>query len=98
MATKKAEEQSPERTTEQLANKAHEAVDRIAETAAPAEDKLREQAASADERAREAAGRGQEQADAALKTVTNYVRENPLLSMGLAFAAGAIYSSYMRRR
>jgi len=70
-------------TTEKLADKAHDAVDSAAEKATHAEEKMRDVAAQ-----------GQD----VLKAVSSYVKENPLTALGLAFAAGTIFSSLTRRR
>ncbi len=70
-------------TTEKLADKAHEAVDSAAEKVTHAEEKLRD-----------AAAQGQD----VLTAVSSYVKENPLTALGLAFAAGTIFSSLTRRR
>jgi ElaB/YqjD/DUF883 family membrane-anchored ribosome-binding protein len=93
-----ATQASGHETTDQVASKAHEAVDKTAETAAKAEEYVREHASHADERVREAAAHGRQRADDVLERVTHYVRENPLMSIGIAFVAGALYSSLTRRR
>lgn len=94
MATKA----SGHETTDQVAGKAHEAVDRAAETAGKAEEYARQHASHANERVREAAAHGRQRADGVLDRVSCYVRENPLMSIGIAFVAGALYSSLTRRR
>lgn len=94
MATKTTGHQ----TTDHVADKAHEAVDWAAETAGKAEDRTREYASQTDERVREAASEGRQYADDMVGRVNGYVRENPLMSIGIAFLAGAIYSSLTRRR
>lgn len=85
-------------TTDQIAGKAHETVDKTAETAGKAEEYVREHASHADERVREAASQGRERADHVLERVKSHVCGNPLMSIGIAFIAGALYSSLMRRR
>ncbi|RDB42940.1 DUF883 family protein [Halomonas sp. DQ26W] len=85
-------------TIDQVAGKAHEAVDRAAGTAGKAEEYAREQASHAEERVREVAVHGRQRADDALERVSSYVRENPLMSIGIAFVTGALYSSLKRRR
>jgi ElaB/YqjD/DUF883 family membrane-anchored ribosome-binding protein len=70
-------------TTEKMADKAHEAVDSAAEKVNQAEEQLRQ-----------AAAQGQD----VLAAVSDYVKENPLTALGLAFAAGTIFSSMTRRR
>lgn len=94
MATKASEHE----TTDQVAGKAHEAVDRAAQTAGKAEEYARQHASHADERVREAAAHGRQRADDMLERVTSYVREKPLMSIGIAFIAGVLYSSLTRRR
>ena len=89
---------SEHETTDQVANKVHEAVNRAAEAAGRAEEYTREHASQADERVREAAAHGRQRADDALERVNGYVRENPLMSMGIAFIAGVLYSWLTRRR
>ncbi len=94
MATKT----SDHKVSDQVADKAHETVDRVAERAGRAEERVREQFSEADEKVREKARQGQERADDILNAVGTYVRENPLTAIGLAFVAGALYSSLTRRR
>ena len=94
MATKTTGHQ----TTDQVAEKAHEAVDWTAGAASKAEDRTREYASQADERVREAASQGRAHADDMVGRVNGYVRENPVMSIGIAFLAGAIYSALTRRR
>jgi ElaB/YqjD/DUF883 family membrane-anchored ribosome-binding protein len=78
---------SARKTTERVSNKAHEAVDAAAEVAGDAEETVRKASA-------EAAGYPQD----LLASVTEYVRANPLTALGLAFAAGAFFSSMNRCR
>jgi len=85
-------------TTDQVAGKAHEALNRAAETAGKAEEYAREHASHADERIREATAHGRQRADDLLERVTGYVRDKPLLSVGMAFVAGVLYTSLTRRR
>ncbi|MCK8516897.1 hypothetical protein M0534_11260 [Methylonatrum kenyense] len=94
MATQK----ETSRTTERAAEKAHETVDRVAEKAAAAEEKIRDRAASADEQVRERAHQARDRSDELINNVVTFVRENPLTSLGLAFAAGSLFSSFNRRR
>ncbi|MGM0450714.1 MAG: DUF883 family protein [Pseudomonadota bacterium] len=89
---------SDHETTDQVAGKVREAVNRAAETAGRAEEYAREHASQADERVREAAAQGRRQADDVVERVNGYVRENPLMSMGIAFIAGVLYSWLTRRR
>lgn len=95
MATEK---ESHGTTTQRVAEKAHETVDQVAARAATAEERIREQASAADERLREGATHARERSDELISTVTRFVRENPLTAIGLAFAAGSLFSSFTRRR
>lgn len=74
---------STQQTTDKIADKAHDAVDNAAEKAGRAEERLRE---------------ASEQGQDVITAVTDYVKENPLTALGLAFAAGTIFSSMTRRR
>ncbi|WFM70672.1 hypothetical protein [Halomonas sp. CKK8] len=94
MATKTSEHDS----TDSFEGKAHEAINRAAETAGKAEEYARQHASHADERVREAAAHGRQRADDLLERVTGHVREKPLLSIGIAFFVGVLYSSLRRRR
>lgn len=85
-------------TTDKVAGKAHEAVDKAADGVGKAEEYARKHGAQAEEQVREAAAKGRKQADEALNYVTSYVRDNPVMSVGIAFVAGALYSSFKRNR
>ncbi|WP_254276710.1 YqjD family protein [Halomonas sp. 3H] len=85
-------------TTDRVAGKAHEAVDRAAQTAGKAEEYARQQASHADEHVRGAAAHGRQRADDTLERITGFVREKPLVSIGIAFVAGVLYSALTRRR
>lgn len=97
MPTKKPVEQA-HGTIDQFAEKAHQAVDKTAEGLSTAEERLREEA-------REAAGKFREgkeftcsQGEELVSRVSDYVRENPLTTLGIAFLAGSIFSALNRRR
>ena len=94
MATKS----SDRRTTEQVAGKAHEAVDRVAEGAGRAEEEVRERLSGAGDEVREKVQHGKERADDLLDSVSSYIRANPLTAIGLAFVAGTLYASLKRHR
>lgn len=85
-------------TADQVVDKAHEAADRAAETADKAKDRVREYASDADERVREAASQGREHAEDMVGRANGFVRENPLMAVGIAFLVGVIGSFLMRRR
>ncbi len=73
-------------------------MNRAAETAGRAEEYAREHASHADERVRDAAAHGRQRAEDVFERVNGYARENPLISIGVAFVFGALYTSLTRRR
>jgi ElaB/YqjD/DUF883 family membrane-anchored ribosome-binding protein len=87
-----------ESTTEHVANKIHQAVDRAASGLSHTEEKLRHEASCAAEKVREGAHIAQEKSADILKSVSCFVKENPIAAIGIAFVAGSIISSLSRRR
>jgi ElaB/YqjD/DUF883 family membrane-anchored ribosome-binding protein len=85
-------------TTDRLASMAHETLDRVTTKANRAENEVRGAAIKAAESAKLL----QEQAAAAaednLRKLRSYVTSNPLITAGLAFAAGALASVLIRRQ
>jgi ElaB/YqjD/DUF883 family membrane-anchored ribosome-binding protein len=84
-------------TTDRLAAKAHETIERVAESAVGAEHRVRERASDAAGKMRETEQRARQTADQSVAKVSDYVQQNPLLSAGIAFAAGALLSGMLRR-
>ena len=84
-------------TSDRLASMAHETVDKVAETARHAEQQARGAAAVAADKARETEDRVRAAADEGLTTIRSYVEQNPLASASIAFAAGIVVSSLLRR-
>lgn len=84
-------------TTDRLSQHAHDSVDRIARTAGKGEEKLRVGAADAETRVREAGQHARERSDETLHSIGVFVRDNPLTSLGIAFAAGSLVSAFTRR-
>ena len=83
--------------TDQFAAKAHDTVDRVAERAGRAEQNVRKSAARAKERALEAEEQAMEIADETVQRAHSYIRRNPVVSAGIALAAGFVLSSLLRR-
>lgn len=79
--------------TDRLAAKAHEAVDEVADRAAHTEREVREAAARTAERVRDAGAT----AEQGMRRVAAYLETNPLTCVGVAFAAGMLVSSMLRR-
>jgi ElaB/YqjD/DUF883 family membrane-anchored ribosome-binding protein len=85
-------------TTDHLASRMHETVDRVADTARNAEQHIRARAAELGDQARETEERALHALESNLQKARSYVEENPLMSAGIAFAAGLIVSSLLTRR
>ncbi|WP_462156556.1 DUF883 domain-containing protein [Pseudoalteromonas sp. GB56] len=85
-------------TTEQVAKAAHETIDKMAHKAADAEQYVRTHA----QQSKESVAQQKEQLEQSLQDSINrtkaFAKENPLLCAGLAFVAGMIFTSLMRRR
>jgi ElaB/YqjD/DUF883 family membrane-anchored ribosome-binding protein len=86
-----------ESTTERFAAKAHETVDTLAERAERAEREVRGAAARTAEQARELQEQATQRAEQTLRRASSYAENNPLAFAGLAFAAGVLLSTLLRR-
>jgi ElaB/YqjD/DUF883 family membrane-anchored ribosome-binding protein len=86
-----------ETTTDRLAAKAHETVDSVAERAQRAEREMRATAARTAEQAREIHEQAAERAGETIRRAGSYVENNPLAFVGIAFAAGVLLSTLLRR-
>lgn len=84
-------------TTERFAAKAHDTVDAIAERAQRAETEVRGAATRAAERARELREEATGRAEHGIRRATSYIDSNPLAFAGLAFVAGVLLSTLVRR-
>jgi ElaB/YqjD/DUF883 family membrane-anchored ribosome-binding protein len=84
-------------TTDRLASMAHDTIDRVAETANYAEREVRDAAARGAEQARHVQDQAKEVADENLHKVRSFLEENPLMGAGIAFVAGIVLSSLIRR-
>jgi ElaB/YqjD/DUF883 family membrane-anchored ribosome-binding protein len=86
-----------ETTTDRFAAKAHDAVDTVAERAQRAEREVRKAAARTAEQAQQLHDDYAERAEQGLKRATSYIESNPLAFAGIAFVAGILFSTMMRR-
>ncbi len=77
-------------TTDHLSERVHKSVDHIAETAAKAEERIRHEAEDVSHKAKE-------YSEKTVSSVTVFVHENPLMALGIAFAAGALVTALRRR-
>ena len=89
----------PKRTRPRIyfAAKAHETVDTIAERAQRAEREVRGAAAKTAEQARQLQEDATEKAEQSLRRANSYLESNPLAFVGIAFVAGVLLSSLLRR-
>lgn len=85
-------------TTDRLSESAHESVDHIAKTAGKAEERIRHEAADAQAHVKEAGQKTKERTEDTLQSISGFVRENPMISLGLAFAAGTLLSALKRQQ
>jgi ElaB/YqjD/DUF883 family membrane-anchored ribosome-binding protein len=83
--------------TERFADKAHDTVDAVAERAQRAESEAREVAARAAERARQLHEDTAQRAERGMRRAASYIDSNPLAFAGLAFVAGVLLSTLVRR-
>ena len=97
MATTNGQKGRDTATTDRFAAKAHEAVDTIAEHAQYAEREVRGAAAKTAEQARQLQEDATERAEQTLRRAGSYVESNPLAFAGIAFAAGVLLSTLLRR-
>lgn len=84
-------------TTDRIASMAHDTIDRVAETANQAEREVRTAAKSAATQARNLQDNALEAADDNVRRVRSYIEENPFASAAMAFVAGIVLSTFMRR-
>ncbi len=89
--------ESQSHTTDKIAKAAHEAVDKMAASADQVETRVRQSAAEAQSTMREKTDQAQRMSEDAIVNVRNYVHEHPFASLGLAFAAGIVFSALLRR-
>jgi ElaB/YqjD/DUF883 family membrane-anchored ribosome-binding protein len=86
-----------ESTTDRIAEKAHETIDRAAARSNELEEDVRRAAADTAERVRRREERLETSVDQNLEKIKDYVQKNPIASAGIAFVAGVLLSSLLRR-
>jgi ElaB/YqjD/DUF883 family membrane-anchored ribosome-binding protein len=84
-------------TTDRFAAKAHETVDTIAERAQRAEREVRGAAERTAEQARQLREEYAQTAEQGLRRAASYLESNPLAFVGIAFVAGVLLSTMIRR-
>lgn len=83
--------------TDKAEAKAHTAINKAAEVAETVEMKARETTEAARVKAEEAIESAKTAGAQAQTTVTDYVNDNPLKAVGIAFGAGLIASALLRK-
>ena len=76
--------------SEKVADAAHETISKVADKAASVEEQVREKASETREKAHE-------QTAEISEAVCQYVNDKPLAALGIAFVAGIVASSLLRR-
>ncbi|MGP9800285.1 DUF883 domain-containing protein [Rheinheimera sp. NSM] len=84
--------------TAKASEAAHHAVDAMAEKAATAEDTLRKTAASSQETLAHKQEEIKQQLQSTYSKSREFAAQNPLAAAGIAFAAGILVSTLLRRR
>lgn len=84
-------------TTDNLSERAHESMDWLASTASKGEERIRREAADVEARLRKAGLAARKHSDESLQSISAFVRENPMVVVGIAFAAGALLTALKRR-
>lgn len=76
----------------------HAAVDTMSDKAAATEERIRETAASSSEAISEKQAQAKQAASKTRTEIESFAKQNPLAAAGIAFAAGAVVSTLIRRR
>jgi ElaB/YqjD/DUF883 family membrane-anchored ribosome-binding protein len=84
-------------TTDRVADKAHRTIDGAAEAANEAERELRRTATETAERVKRSEEQFVAAVDENVEKVKAYIEKNPIASAGIAFVAGLVLSSLLRR-
>lgn len=88
--TAESMKQRADDATDRIADRAHEKISRLSGKIQPTVDALSEKASHAMDRASHRAGQLRDTGDAALQSTRHYVRENPILAIGIAAIIGLL--------
>lgn len=83
--------------TDKTVAAAHEAIDRLSERVAKTEERLRGAASEGQHSWTEKQEQVRAQVEGSVSGARDYARENPLAAAGIAFAAGIVVASLLRR-
>lgn len=97
MTSRNGQRETETTTTDHYAARAHDAVDSVAERAQRAEREVRGAATRTAEQARRLRDEATERAEEHVQRATSYVESNPLAFAGIAFVAGVLFSTLLRR-
>ena len=84
-------------TSDRLASMAHESIDRVTTKANRAETEMRDTATKTAEGVKHLEEQARDKARDGLQKSRALIEKNPLMSAGIAFAAGAMLSMLIRR-
>lgn len=90
-------DEQPASGAERLAERAHKTIDEAAVRAGHAEREIRRAASEAADRLRRSETELADALDQNLRRVREYIEKNPVQSAAIAFAAGVVLSSLLRR-
>ena len=83
--------------TDRLASMAHDTIDRVTPRISRAEQEVRSAAAKTADGAKNLQAQAMEATEQGLASARSYIESNPLTTAAIAFAAGALLSSLVRR-
>ena len=83
--------------TDYLASSAHEAIDGAADKSAPIEKHIRATAVELGEQLETSKAHAADQLDQTLKQMQSFVKDRPIAAAGIAFAAGVVVTTLLRR-
>lgn len=84
--------------TDKTVSAAHEAIDSLSERVARTERSVRGMVNDSSENLSARQAEMKAKVDESLDSARGYARENPLMTVGIAFAAGALVAALLRRR
>ncbi len=83
--------------TDRLASMAHDTIDRVTPKISRAEQEMRSAAAKTADGAKNLQAQAVEATEQSLASARSYIEKNPLTTAAIAFAAGALLSTLVRR-
>jgi ElaB/YqjD/DUF883 family membrane-anchored ribosome-binding protein len=97
MDTSRERPASAASATDRIAERAHRTIDGAAGSMNEAERELRRTAAEAADRVRRSEEQMAAAVDENIEKVKSYIEKNPIASAGIAFVAGLVLSTFLRR-